>query len=819
MAGIREGLASGRVRALSVDIFDTLVWRRVPEPADAFLLLGRRLREEGRLASHVSPVQFAELRRAAERAAREKAEAATGYREIRLDDIYDGLPDSVFAGGFPRDSRAAVEVALEASLLLLDDELAALVRAAKGAGARVVFVSDTYFTALEVRALLTAAGFASMDLVDRLYVSCEAGRPKYRDLFDTVLADLGLPADAVIHVGDNPDADIHPCRHRGMAYVHYDKWAFAPRVQTEEFAPRIAARARLLGAHGDFGLTGLRARLYHRPPPGLRADLAPFWSYGAAVLAPVFAGFARWVLGTAGGGTVHGIMREGRFLARVIAATAADLGMTVATQEVWLSRRAVIRAAVWGDDLTRLPEAVALTPGRTAVDCLAGLGLSAADVAAAAPGFDLGHPSARGRLAQVIAAAPHLRAKVTALSARLRANLLKGLRAYLDATGPLLLVDLGYAATIQTVLEGILRREGLPARLTGLYLAVNEKALANTRAGVDIRAYLNDAGYAGLTGALLSRTPDVLEHACMSREGSLEGYDDAGHPVLLPNQRDARQLEQMEAMQEGILAGTRAVNVLLGDLRATPAHQPELKGQIDRIIQAALLHPSAQEAETLGGWRHEANFDLDDVRRLKDAAIDTRALQYRGWPALQEIGRHQAYWPGAALAAASPFFGQAFAAGVRRSYTADHLTSGPALGAIMVCPDLGVGFDARREGALPLTVNAFGRGEIALTVKPPGPEAFQRLRLRFPAVRAVLGLDQFDVAFVGEQEQRSVDLLDGEGRRLSWTKAEPGPDGLCVTTAAGTEVTVDLSADVPAWVHMMSLRLRFKYLRIDDLFR
>src|SRR5688572_3915398 len=75
---VQEGLASGRFKALSVDIFDTLVWRRVPEPADVFLLLGRALSAAGRLASHVSAVQFAELRKAAERGAREKAEAATG---------------------------------------------------------------------------------------------------------------------------------------------------------------------------------------------------------------------------------------------------------------------------------------------------------------------------------------------------------------------------------------------------------------------------------------------------------------------------------------------------------------------------------------------------------------------------------------------------------------------------------------------------------------------------------------------------------------------------------------------------------------------
>lgn len=786
---------------------------------DAFLLLGKALADSGKLAAHVSTLQFAQLRRAAERGAREKAEATTGYREIRLPDIYAGLPDALFARGVDLPQRIAAELALEKSLLILDEELAALVRFAKQAGAKVLFVSDTYFTAAEVWELLAAAGFQDKALVDRLYVSCETGRPKYRDLFDTVLKDAGVPAPAFAHVGDNLDADIHPGRHRGMVTVHYDKWAFAPRVQTEEFTADLVQRAQLLGARGDFGLTGLRARMFHRAPESLEPDLAFYWSYGAAILAPVFAGFARWVLSQSQGAPVYGVMREGRFLGRVLAATAADLGLVVEVHELWLSRRAVIRAAVYEDGLRFLPDAISLSPGHTPEECVAGLGLTLADIAAVMPDFDFGQPDSLSRLASAIASTLRLRDKVVIRAAQLRRNLLKGLQAKVDLKKPFILMDLGYAATIQSVLARVLKREGFAPAITGLYLAANEKALQNIREGADIRAWLNDGGFTGLTGALLSRTPDVLEHACMCPEGSLADYDEAGEPVLLPNQRGAAQIAQMEALQAGILAGVSAVNRLLGSLDDTPAGEPALKAQSERIIQAALLHPTTQEAETIGAWHHEANFDLSDVRRLKDVSFDAGALQYQGWPALQEIGRHQVYWPAAAFAAAAPFFGQVFAAGARDSYAADHLTSGPALGSILIAPDLGVGFDQRREGAVPLAVNAFGRGEMTVTVKPAGPEAFQRLRLRLPAVRAVFSLDQFSAAFAGERDYKTVNLLDENARRLVWANADAGPDNTRTTRKDGTSLEVDLSADVPPWMHRLTLRLRFKYLRLDDLFR
>lgn len=791
----------------------------MPEPRDLFLLLGRSLAAEGKLASHVSPIQFAELRHAAERGAREKAEAVTGYREILLADVYAGLPDSLFAVGFDANARMAAELACEKSHLLLDEDLAALVRFARASGAKVLFVSDTYFTAAEIWELLAAAGFKDKALVDRLYVSCEAGRPKYRDLFDMVLKDAGIPPAAYAHVGDNMDADIHPGRHRGMATVHYDKWIFAPRVQTEEFTADLAQRAQLLGGRGDFGLTGARGRLFHRAPESLDAAHRFYWSYGAAILAPVFAGFARWVLSQAAGVPVYGVMREGRFLGRVLAATAADLGLGVQVRELWLSRRAVLRAAVYEDGMRFLPDAISLAPGHTPEECVASLGLTIADIKSVVPDFDFGQPDSLSRLANAIAANLKLKDKVVIRSAQLRRNLLAALKTKVDFKKPFILMDLGYAATIQSVLGRILKREGIVVPITGLYLAANKKAIHNTRDGADIRAYLNQGGYGGLTGALLSRTPDVLEHACMCPEGSLADYDEAGAPILLPSQRSAAQIAQMEALQAGILEGVSVINKLLGSLGDTPADQPELKVQIERIIQAALLHPTTQEAEAIGGWHHEANFDLSDVRRLRDMAFDTGALQYQGWPALQEIGRQQVYWPAAAFASAAPFFGEVFAAGVKAHYDVAHLTSGPALGALTITPDLGIGFDARREGAVSLAVNAFGRGEIAVTVKGATAEAFQRIRLKLPAVRAVFGLDHFTAAFAGERDHRVVDLLGENGRRIAWTNADPGPDAAHTTTKQGSTLDVDLSRDAPPWLHTLTLRLRFKYLRLDDVFR
>ncbi len=816
---VRDIVAAGSARVLSLDVFDTLVWRRVPDPCDVFLLLGRRLEAGGQLAGHVTPQAFADLRYGAERAAREKVQAITGYREIKLADIYALLPDHLFAPEFDTASRIKAELACERDHLVLDRNVAALIDEAKKAGARVVLASDTYFTHEQLRVLLEGAGLDAAR-IDKFYVSCEIGKPKYRDLFDVILKDEGVAPAAMIHVGDTLEADINPCRARGIAAAAYDKFGFSPRVRDVEWSEAALgrlARATMLDVDGDFGLTGLRSRLAHRAPPIVAKDLRPYWAYGAGTLAPVFAAFARWVVAEShalGAVKIFGLMREGRFLKRVIEAAAQDLGVEFAVEELWLSRRAVVRAALYEDDLGLLPEAILLTPGESNDEILAGLGLMCAEMKNVLPAMDRGDVDALGALARAIAATPALRTKVIANSAKLREGLLKGLAKQFDlAGGRVIFLDLGYAATIQSVLGRILAREKKGVALTGLYLALNDKAMAHIRGGADLRAYLGGEGFQGATAALLSRTPDVLEHACMCKEGSLAAYDASGAPQFLANQRDAAQLLQMDVMQDGILAGAHAVNALLGDLAQTPAHTPALQEQLARIIGAALLHPTREEAATIGAWKHEANFDLSDKRRLTDLAFDPAALEYQGWPALQEIGRHQSYWPAAALANVQPFFTAGFAAGAEQAYGPDHLTAGPLLGGLIIAPDLGIGFDTKRQGAMPLAVNAFGRGQIQVIVKPFGPEAYQRLRFTWPNAKAIAQVDSISAAYIGENERKAAAV-----GTPAWSGCTDIATGVhMISAGAPCEVVVDLKG-APPGPHALELTLRYKYLRLDPMF-
>ncbi|MBX7201059.1 MAG: hypothetical protein K1X51_16940 [Rhodospirillaceae bacterium] len=812
LSPVYAAIADGRLRVLSVDVFDTLLWRRVPEPSDIFLMLGLALHAAGKLAGDVSPAAFAELRRAAERAARAKAEAATGYREVRFPDIYAQLPASVFADGFSRDARIAAELACEARLAVADHAILALMKTAKDAGVRVILVSDCYFSGGELRGILAAAGCDGAAF-DQLYVSCEAGRPKYRDLFDAILKDQGIAPAGMIHIGDNMEADIAPCRARGIGAVHYDKAALPTRTREREFPRDAALRGRILSDNGDLGLTGLRSRLAHRAPAETATDLRPYWRIGATALAPVFAGFARWIAGRCATKTVFGIMREGRFLARLVGETARALDVPLKTEEIWLSRRTVIGASLYADDLSQLTDFIIVAPGETVDEVLAALGLTLSEVTAVLPRFDLGGPNTLAALAHAITVVPLLKDKVVARSTRNRRNLLRGLARHIDLgkDQTITLMDLGYAATIQTLLARILTREGAKTRLEGLYFVLNERAAENRRTDTRMSAYLDDAGYGSDLGRLLTRTPDVLEHACMCRDGSLDRYGDAGEPVHLPNLRSEEQLAQMDALQDGILAGAASINRLLGGIDRTPHDAPTLKIQVARMLECLILHPTPEEAATIGAWQHEANLDITDRRRLTDLAFDPSALEYRGLAALTNVDRQNTYWPAAAFAQVSGFLADAYAAGASGVHNPALFTSGPLLGSLTVIPDAGNGFDESRAQSVPLSINAFGRGEITVTLKPMGSDSYTRVKLAWPSAQAVIAIIPPVFLCKGERETRGL-AVNG----LAWSGTKEIFQGVQLTTG-DAEAIVDLGRP-PAFPHAVEMTLRFKYLRLSPIF-
>ena len=157
------------VRVHSFDVFDTSLLRRVAAPSDVFRLIGRRIAREIRVVLQDQFVEdFLFARLSAER------DALLHCEECTIDQIWtilhEKLPDLPHAYG------SEYELEAEQSVLVPNAIVATQIAALRAAGARIVFVSDTYLPAEFVRTELLRHRLALDG--DGLYVSSALGVTK-----------------------------------------------------------------------------------------------------------------------------------------------------------------------------------------------------------------------------------------------------------------------------------------------------------------------------------------------------------------------------------------------------------------------------------------------------------------------------------------------------------------------------------------------------------------------------------------------------------------------------------------------------------------
>ncbi len=486
----------GNIDALSVDVFDTLLLRRVPQPADAFELLGTRLVDDARVAPFVTPALFAAAREQAEERARARKRHAGAFPEVTLAEIYDELADPMLVA--PRDELVQTELAVEADLVFADDAVLELVRAARSAEIPVVEVSDTYFSAAQLEQLLTAAGVDDVD-IEHIFTSSDHGTGKAAELFEIVAAHLGVARDRVLHVGDHAVADVEAAREHGLQALHLPLRS----AGLDELLRREGARhdgddcPTLDPVLGDRGLTALRARLDAcGAPPDLATTLRGHWSVGATVLGPVLTGFGDWVARRATARGVHRVcclMREGTLLAPMVEQAARRQGFGLEAVPIWLSRQVCARAAIRTCEYHELRVFVERRVEPTVGELARTLGLAVTDLGDLAAHEDgrLDDVMLREDVLARISGDAEIRDQVITGAATLRKRLVD----YVDRCrhpddDTVVLVDLGWHTTTQRSLVRALATEASPLSVAGLYLVTSDRVVDAALDGVDADGFL-----------------------------------------------------------------------------------------------------------------------------------------------------------------------------------------------------------------------------------------------------------------------------------------------------------------------------------------
>ncbi len=597
-----------KVKIVSLDIFDTLLWRKVAKPEDVFLILGRKLKEEGWLIPAVTAENFALMRKEAEKEARFEKKIRQGSSEVTLAEIYWQLSSAFVKlsaqemiegkkkGIFCSDTTPIVdlELLLEKQLIEFDENILELALYAQSKNVPVILVSDTYFEEGTIRDFL-----AERLLPDHLFLSCEWGKGKQEGLFEYVIDTLKIAPDQILHIGDNEKSDVRAASKKGMQTVHYQKYARPfEEILKREWREDLQKRLLFLDpSQGDFGLTSLRAKLY-------REDQF-FWSYGATVLGPVLFGFIHWIYVRCqemGVSEVFCLMREGKLYAELIERFAPYFPEhRLTAKHLWVSRLFITHAAMGFGSKTELSDTVNAFLERFTVEQVCEyLGLEITQLKKWEPyrHVMLENGGLRKQFVTDLVSDGLLHKQILKTASAKRKRFTNYLSSLIDLSSEqqMTLVDVGWSGTVQKALQRIFQLENSPLHLHGLYLGTTESGAKCLIQGVACESYLCKGDF----------PPNkiwcyVIEETATSETGmgSLKDIDEEGRIINYPTSVPQSQRNEAKMVQEGIfaffeLAGSR--------LKGT---SPSLEKQLKNIFIRSMVNVTPEEAEHLGSWFHE----------------------------------------------------------------------------------------------------------------------------------------------------------------------------------------------------------------------
>lgn len=602
-----------KIKVLSLDCFDTILWRKTANPADVFLILQNH--------PAFKPLGYAQsVRGYGEYRARHLKYFQKMSSEVNLQEVYSecysGLDQATI------DELCEHELNAEMEMCYAFLPIVELIRAAHAKGLKIVIVSDTYFKEEQLRRLLShALPEDVMAMFSQIFCSCEHGKSKPDGLLGKVLQALQVPAESVLHIGDNPQADYVSARAFNINALHL----IQQRECIDDVLRMQATAAKILDPS-----IGATTALYSPFRGVFSATKMPVDNpetiIGYASLGPIMYSFAKFIcseveeLRRAGKRPkVVFLMRDGYLPSlaceelmgesigkRVRISRFASYAASFQTRENIVNYLLDIGSTDRYEDICRqflLPEKVSAPIIKLAR-------------AAKNPTVDFLQLILRTETLRIILQ------KSAEYRERLKLHIKKELGG-LDKGDTLVLVDLGYAGTAQRRLTSVFAEDGI--EVVGRYL-IALRAIDHqlTRKGL-----MDSTNYCDNAMQTLVFYISILEQLSTSNERSVIDYDKDGNGIYSDIQMSDQQRDKLHRIQAETLRFVREAKEYFKTANMSLSEEILRQNAIAELTRM-IFFQSNLELDHLQTFEVEMNLGTTDIIKMFDPEQGLLGLRRRG---------------------------------------------------------------------------------------------------------------------------------------------------------------------------------------------
>lgn len=604
---------SAQIDILSLDCFDTLIWRKTASPMDVFIHLQQQPQFNQLGLSAL-------LRSMNETRARSAKYVKQGSTEVTLQEIYQYI--------FPELDEKIIatlmheEISAELAVCYAFPPTLDLIRLAKSHNKKIIIVSDTYFTKAQLTFLLqTILPHDVFAAIDDVFSSAECGVSKSQGLFNVALNTLKCQSNQILHLGDNSIADFSAPSALKIPALYF--------TQTEHHLEQLANMRNWSACFFDSAIRHTRAC------PDVWRGLfackefpvdAAEQTIGYISLGQIMYAFAQFLQREVDALQQNGNKPKVLFLMRdgcLISKTCAKLFGETFGKPIRISRFSAYAASFRSkNDVSDYLAEHAISQKFSSI-CRQLL-LSDDQTKKIISKTE----SASDKIAtfmQLVCEEETLHEIITQ-SQHYFNRLISYLKKYADfsPSDTLVFVDLGYRGTAQRKLAPLFK-QSFNATILGRYLI----ALREPNASLSHRGLIDASWCDDRTLSMLVNYIALFEQMNTSHECSVVNYDETGEPVFADNTLKTQQHDKLHALQHACLQFVTDADHFA--TRANLKLQPvELRDLAAAELVRLLFLPSQAEIQYLQSFQFDVNLGTSKTIPVFDVQQGLDDLRKRG---------------------------------------------------------------------------------------------------------------------------------------------------------------------------------------------